>query len=54
MEWGNRILLLMLTTFFVSGVSHSFLADTLDPIGFLLQIHLIHPRYPWGEAKNTL
>ena len=41
MEWGNRILLLMLTTFFVSGVSHSFLADTLDPIGFLLRILLV-------------
>ena len=41
MEWGNRILLLMLTTFFVSGVSHSFLTDTLDPIGFLLRILLV-------------
>lgn len=40
MEWGNRLLLLILTISFASAVGYSFLTDTLDPIGILFGILL--------------
>ena len=40
MEWGNRLLLLILTISFASAVGYSFLTDTLDPIGILFRILL--------------
>ena len=40
MEWGNRLLLLILTISFASGIGYSFLTDTLDPIGILFRILL--------------